>query len=179
MPHPMIARLQQLLPPPPSGGDVVDWVELSTSTGLSLPTDYREFVEVYGGGEIDKYVSVSTPPVNGSPYGDLLDGMDPALPSDAETELTSQLQDEGVPRLLSFGTTASSDVIFWLRRGSPDEWKIVVFRRQIPRGTSEWSVFDSGMAEFLCAFLSGAIDPFSQVSPEGEPHTYVSWRDDG
>lgn len=69
MSHPVVARLRELLPPPSSGGDTVDWEQIERTTGLAFPADYRELVELYGGGEIDEYLSVSTPPVPGSPYG--------------------------------------------------------------------------------------------------------------
>lgn len=81
--HPVVDRIRQVLPPPPSGGDMIDWEMLAHSTGWEFPTDYRELVELYGGGEIDEYLSVRTPPVEGSPFGSLLEGVDPALPRTA------------------------------------------------------------------------------------------------
>jgi hypothetical protein len=171
----LIARLRALLPPPVSG-DSVDWDDLSHSIGLTLPTDYQVFVSVYGGGEIDEYLSVSTPPVEGSPYGDLLDGIESKLSSAHEAELTEQFRTGNVPRVLPFGVTASGDAIFWLREGLPDEWRVVVFRRQVPYGVSRWYVFDGGMAAFLCSVLDGDIQPFSQML-EGGSHDFVSWRD--
>ncbi|WP_367323416.1 SMI1/KNR4 family protein [Streptomyces sp. HUAS ZL42] len=177
MSHPAIARLRQLLPPPLSGGDALDWDALSDAASLRLPADYREFVEIYGGGELDEYLSVSTPPVPGSPYGDLLDGTDPALPPETRAELAAWFPDDMSPRLLPFGSTASSDVVFWMCVGSPDDWKVAVFRRQSFHGTSRWIVFDGGMAEFLTAVLAGSIDPFSS-SLEAGKHHYLNWRDE-
>jgi hypothetical protein len=45
-----MARLQQELPPPPSGGDTVDWDDVYEQSGLRFPMHYRDFVSVYGGG---------------------------------------------------------------------------------------------------------------------------------
>ncbi|WP_369387244.1 SMI1/KNR4 family protein [Streptomyces sp. CG1] len=85
MSHPAILSLGQVLEAPPIGGDHVDWDALFEESGLRLPEDYRAFVEVYDGGEIDEYLSVSTPPVAESAYGDLLDGLNPSLrPADLE-----------------------------------------------------------------------------------------------
>lgn len=176
MTHPAVARLRHLLLPPPSGGDVIDWEELARSVGLRLPTDYMEFVDLYGGGEIDEYLSISTPPVQGSPYGDLLDGVDPALPPEHRAQLASCIPSTEAPRLLPFGATASGDVAFWLIERAPDEWKVVVFRRQTPHGVNRWVLFDGGMVDFLCSFLSGALQPFSQRLPEEETHDYLGWR---
>lgn len=55
MPHLAISRLLQVLTPPPSGGDEVDWGALTRAGEPEFPTDYREFVATYGGGEIDEY----------------------------------------------------------------------------------------------------------------------------
>ncbi|EFL19336.1 predicted protein [Streptomyces sp. C] len=176
MPHPAVARLRQLLPPPVSGGDAVDWEGLADTAQLELPGDYREFVESYGGGEIDEYLSVSTPPVPGSPYGDLVDRVDPALSDRDCQELGALLGRQGLPLLLPFADSASSDAAFWLRRGAPDSWRVVTFRRQAPWGVNRWSVFDGGMAEFCLAVLTGVVDPFSETIAGSGPHVFVSWR---
>jgi hypothetical protein len=172
-----IGRLRRLLPPPQFGGDIVDWDHLAGVMGLGLPTDYKEFVELYGGGEIDEYLSVSMLPVQRSPYGDLLDGMNPSLPPEFRGELSSCFSSAAPPRLLPFDATASSDVVFWVIDGVPDTWKVVVFRRQSPHGARGWTIFDGSITEFLCALSNGALQPFSQQLSEGELHRYLGWRD--
>jgi hypothetical protein len=142
-----------------------------------LPTDYREFVQVYGGGEIDEYLSISTPHLPGSPYGDLLERVEPLLSAEDQAELVRRLPEVTSPLLLPFGATASSDVVFWLRERSPDVWKVVTFRRQSPHGESRWSNFGGGMVEFLVAALKGEISPFSENFSPAERHCYFSWRD--
>lgn len=176
MPHPAMTRLRHVLPPPPSGGDTVDWEGLSRTEGLTLPSDYREYVEVYGGGEIDEYLSISTPPVLGSAYDDLLDGLTPALRPEDEAELAPYFPG-GPLKLLAFGGTASADELIWLRVGDPDSWKIAVFRRQTPHGQSGWTVFDGGMAELLLAVFDGNVDPFSARALQRETHTFLTWHD--
>ncbi|MEU3901816.1 hypothetical protein [Streptomyces sp. NPDC045251] len=101
----------------------MDWEQIERTTGLAFPADYRELVELYGGGEIDEYLSVSTPPVPGSPYGDLLDRGEPALSERDREELGALLPGGALPPLLSFADSASSDVAFWLREGAPDDWR--------------------------------------------------------
>ncbi|WP_406277710.1 SMI1/KNR4 family protein [Embleya sp. NBC_00896] len=174
MPHPVVARLRLLLPPPVSGGDEVDWEAVERETLLRFPADYREFVESYGGGEIDEYLSVSTPPVPGSPYGDLLDRVDPALAN--EDELGALLPEGDLPKLLPFTFSASGDVAFWLREGAPDGWRVAVFRRQTPYGVNRWTVFDGGMASFCVAVLTGEADPFSERIEADDRHVFVNWR---
>ncbi|MFE5072452.1 SMI1/KNR4 family protein [Streptomyces halstedii] len=176
MSHPAVARLRELLPPPGSGGDAVDWKLIERTTGLVFPADYRELVELYGGGEINEYLSVSTPPVPGSPYGDLLDRGDPALSDRDREELGALLPGGALPPLLPFAGTASSDVAFWLREGAPDDWRVAVFRRQTPHGTSRWTVLDGGTAALCVAALTGEVHPFSERLSASGGHGFVSWR---
>nr|WP_242432615.1 SMI1/KNR4 family protein [Streptomyces sp. Root1310] len=151
---------------------------LASSTGWKFPTDYKEFVEIYGGGEIDEYLSVRTPPTaDGSPFGRLLEGTDPALTPDCRAELAPSLPASEELRLLPFGATATGDVVFWLIEDAPENWKVVIFRRQSPSGTKRWSIFDGGMADFFWSLLNGSLEPFSQNFSD-ESHTYLSWRDD-
>ncbi|WP_406411916.1 SMI1/KNR4 family protein [Streptomyces halstedii] len=176
MSHPAVARLRELLPPPGSGGDAVDWERVERTAGLVFPADYRELVELYGGGEIDAYLSVSTPPVPGSPYGDLLDRGGPALSDRDRVELGALLPGGVLPPLLPFADSASSDVAFWLREGAPDDWRVAVFRRQTPHGTSRWTVFDGGTAALCVAALTGEAHPFSELLSARGGHEFVSWR---
>ncbi|WP_258382836.1 SMI1/KNR4 family protein [Streptomyces sp. NTH33] len=154
----------------------MDWEEIERTTRLTFPADYREFVESYGGGEIDEYLSVSTPPVSGSAYGDLLDRVDPALSDRDREELGSLLPGGVLPLLLPFADSASSDVAFWLREGAPDDWRVAVFRRQVPYGMNRWTVFDGGMASFCVAVLTGEVNPFSERLSAGDRNVFVPWR---
>ncbi|WP_338674266.1 SMI1/KNR4 family protein [Streptomyces sp. SCSIO 30461] len=176
MSHPAVARLRELLPPPDSGCDPVDWERTKRTTRLAFPADYREFVESYGGGEIDEYLSIGTPPVPGSAYGDLLDKVDPSLSDRDRAELGALLPGGPLPPLLPFADSASGDVAFWLRAGAPDDWRVAVFRRQTPYGMNRWSVFDGGMASFCVAVLTGEVNPFSERLSAGDRHEFMSWR---
>ncbi|MEH0546948.1 SMI1/KNR4 family protein [Streptomyces sp. B21-105] len=156
---------------------MIDWDMIASSTGWEFPLDYKEFVELYGGGEIDEYFSVLTPPVDGSPLGTLLDGVEPALPPDCRVELAHHLPPAVDPRLLPFGATASGDVAFWLVEGIPEKWKVVVFRRQSPYGEKRWSIFEMGMIDFLWSILGEFMQPFSQHFVGEGVHEYLSWRE--
>ncbi|MBC7274807.1 MAG: SMI1/KNR4 family protein [Streptomyces sp.] len=177
MTHPAVRGLMELIPPPSSGGDEIDWDALAELASSELPEDYRDFVAIYGGGEIDEYVAIATPPVQESAYATLLDGLGPALSEDDQPELESRLPGSSPARLWAFGSTASGDAIFWHCHGPANEWRVVVWKRQVLYDESRWEVFNGGMAEFLLAAFSGAIDPFSEYGLEAESHHYLSWRD--
>ncbi|MFD3554456.1 SMI1/KNR4 family protein [Streptomyces goshikiensis] len=176
MPHRAVARLREVLPPPVSGGDSIDWQEIERTAGLTFPVDYREFVESYGGGEIDEYLSISTPPVPGSAYGDLLDRRDSVLSPPDREHLIALLPGSELPSLLPFADSASSDVAFWLCEGAPDDWRVAIFRRQTPYGMNRWTVFDGGMASFCVAVLTGKVNPFSERLSAGDRHEFLTWR---
>ncbi|MFB6813355.1 SMI1/KNR4 family protein [Streptomyces sp. NPDC056347] len=178
MVHPAITRLSSLLGGPGIPGDTVDWDDLARTTGLSLPADYRDFVTLYGGGEPDEYLGISTPPVGGSPYGDLLDGLD-FDPREDPTALTGtgpENPEKG--RLLPFANSANSDVAFWLcDTRVPDGWDVVVFRRQPLHGEERWVRFDAGFGDFLVGALDGTLpNPFSDSGFTRRPHAYRNWR---
>ncbi len=154
----------------------MDWEQIERTTGLAFPADYRELVELYGGGEIDEYLSVSTPPVprlavRRSP------GQGRARSLGPGPRGVGRLLPEGaLPPLLPFADSASSDVAFWLREGAPDGWRAAVFRRQTPHGTSRWTVFDGGVAALCVAALTGEVRPFSEQLSASGRHEFVSWR---
>ncbi|MFJ3221653.1 SMI1/KNR4 family protein [Kitasatospora sp. NPDC086801] len=167
-----------MLGEPSTLGDTVDWDELAQTTGLRLPADYRDFVTLYGGGELDEYLAVSTPPVAGSLYGDLVDGLDfdpreePAAPTGTVSE---DLEDR---RLLPFASSANGDVVFWLCDSqNPDTWDVVVFKRQPLYGEERWIRFEAGFGGFLLGTLGGTLpNPFSDRGFAEPPHAYRNWR---
>ncbi|SDT83094.1 SMI1-KNR4 cell-wall [Streptomyces sp. TLI_053] len=178
MVHQAVTRLAALLGEPGGQGDTVDWEELARTTGLRLPADYRDFVTLYGGGELDDYLGVSTPPVAGSPYGSLLDALDFDPREEPVALAGTNPEDLEKRRLLRFASSANGDVVFWLCEArDPDSWDIVVFKRQARYGEERWIRFDLGFGEFLLATLSGTLPgPFSDGGFAEPPHSYRSWR---
>ncbi|MGW2867039.1 SMI1/KNR4 family protein [Kitasatospora sp. NPDC001225] len=178
MVHPAVTRLSALIGEPGTPGDSVDWDELARTTGLRLPADYRDFVALYGGGELDEYLGVSTPPVDGSPYGDLVDALDfdPRQEPAAPTGTAPEDLEKG--RLLPFAGSANGDVVFWLcDTRDPDGWDVVVFRRQHRYGEAAWVRFAAGFGDFLAGTLDGTLpNPFGDSGFTRTPHTYRHWR---
>lgn len=106
----------------------MDRDELARTTGLRLPADCRDFVTLYGGGELDEYLGVSMPPVAGSPYGGLVDGLD-FDPREEPVALVGT-NPEDVEKGGFFPARSSNvDVVFRLCDArDPDSWDIVAWR---------------------------------------------------
>ncbi|MER5481487.1 SMI1/KNR4 family protein [Streptomyces sp. NPDC002734] len=171
-----IEKLQRLMPPPVQGGDEIDWGRLTQSTGWILPNDYQEFVQVYDGGDIDDCISVITPPVPDSHYGDLLKDVESNFEEWPSVDvLIDLLRGTSPPHLLPFAEGSSGDVAFWQILGTPNEWKIVVFRRQVPYGEERWHLFEGGMVQFFVEVLEGVNRSMGDFSGMTE-HRFTSWR---
>ncbi|MEU6239192.1 SMI1/KNR4 family protein [Kitasatospora sp. NPDC047058] len=178
MVHPSITRLSVLLGEPGTSGDAVDWEELAQTTGLRLPADYCDFIMFYGGGELDEYLGFSTPPVVGSPYGDLIDGLDFDPREEAAALTGIAPKDPEERRLLPFARSSNGDVAFWLCDAlDPDSWDVVVFKRQHHYGEEPWVRFAAGFGDFLAGTLDGTLpNPFSDSGFARPPHVYRNWR---
>ncbi|MCX4856411.1 hypothetical protein [Streptomyces canus] len=156
--HWAVEELSVVMAPPPDGGDTVDWDALRVDTGWELPSDYRDFVAVYGLGSISDSMAIRTPPFEGYPYGDhLLHGVE-RPPADG---------------MLTWAANEAGDDFAWRCVGEPDQWR-VVFR---PRNRRQNHSYDMGTAEFLLRLVRGEIRP-----PLGAelalPPTFTSWREE-
>ncbi|MGO4617178.1 hypothetical protein AB4305_22310 [Nocardia sp. 2YAB30] len=157
--HWAVEELQQIMPPPPQGGDIVDWDSVRTESGWALPADYRDFVAVYGLGAISDSIGISTPPFPGHPYEDHLLCNAEYPPRDG---------------VLSWGADEAGDDFVWRCVGEPDEWT-VVFRLRNRREQYEYEI---GMAEFLLLLLQQKIHPPLGAQLAIDPPTFESWRDE-
>ena len=125
-----IEKLIKIVPPPakpdyPFSGP---WAVIEAYIGTPLPQDYKDFVRLYGSGSFMEFLGVNVPMCR-SPYVRL------------ETQIrdihTYFLKDEDFPYplwpspggLIVFGGTDFGDRLFWLARGAPDDWKVVVWGR--------------------------------------------------
>ncbi|MFJ9909189.1 SMI1/KNR4 family protein [Streptomyces sp. NPDC101152] len=169
-----VEQLREVMPPP-ARGDLVDWDAVHEQFGLHFPQDYRDFVSVYGGGTMDGYLGISTPPTGESFYGDLLDDLESQVGEDAEHPYPYPPY-PGHEKLIRWASDPDGDDAFWvLRSKDPDQWSVAVKNHQ---GRS-WSFFDGGMADFLLALVTGRFpSPFAAADfPSSQP-LYRNWRDE-
>ncbi|MFD6415741.1 hypothetical protein [Streptomyces sp. NPDC060194] len=141
--------LRRLMPPPTDGGTTVDWDAVAASWGKPFPPDYQHFMEVYGAGAVQNYLSIGRPepkvPLGRAPR----DGMvieTANAEADWETEgKTPELEDTS-PALIVWGVAATADMLCWDASGDdPAKWPVLVYQRN----DSLWSRYDCGMVEFL------------------------------
>ena len=166
--HPAVARLVELMPPPDGGGMPVDWDAIAEQWGTRFPVDYREFIELYGGGSINESFHFSVPTKAGykrTRATDLTTATEFgfALLNDDEDALSEA---EG---RICWAFDCGANHAYWdTISDDPDQWTVMVLERH-----GEWVHFRCGMAQFMVSFLAREIDQpmamFDPQSPVFEP----------
>jgi hypothetical protein len=151
-----IENLLKVAPPPaePSAAFGGPWEPIEAQLGVVLPQDYKDFTRLYGLGDVLGFLGVNLPTCK-SPYVRL-------IPEIAQTRhIFHDPEDFPYPLwpkrggLLVCGRTDFGDYLFWLTRGPPDEWPIVVWGR----GFQTIEHFECGLTDFLAGLIDGTIRP--------------------
>lgn len=182
-------QLARLLPPPAQEVSGPPWERCRPEAGLDFPSDYRAFVDRYGGGRVEgpdsfERLVIHTP--SGVPRRPGQAGGFGAFVAWNVSEFASMFEgaDEGFwggkvypmypapGGLLTWGENEQGDLFWWLTEGDdPDAWPVVMWAR----GPATTYRFDIGMVEFLYAMVSG-----QEPSPEWlhlEGHRWVLTSD--
>ncbi|MEV1007132.1 SMI1/KNR4 family protein [Streptomyces sp. NPDC049881] len=149
-------RILEMMPPSPNAGEAVDWRQVAETWGVEFPDDYRRFVEVYGLGSVEQFLTVLIPEP-----GRLPEGFD-MLSESENVRLTwsdharRRGGDQVQGRLIAWGADAGADVLCWDASGrDPNTWPVVVFRRQ---GYPHWTRHECGMVYFLESIFLGELE---------------------
>lgn len=146
-----LATLRRLMPPTAESDTVVDWERMTASWGRPFPSDYRQFIDVYGEGAAANYLSVVKPePKEGQPDPDGM-RVETLNAEDAWTVGGKAPALEGTdPRLLAWAVDADADILCWDTSGDdPDAWPVLVFNRD----DRLWTRHDCGAIAFLVRVL--------------------------
>ncbi|MGW1724818.1 hypothetical protein ACWCQK_18000 [Streptomyces sp. NPDC002306] len=165
-----LERLAQLLPPPAASVTQPPWERSRAEVGFDFPSDYRAFVDRYGGGEFGTsdwstfkvYAPSSAELKPGKPAGfqgfvdyhvsgtaRLFEGCDED--DWGGTVYPMHPQPGG---LLTWGENREGDIFWWLTEGDdPDAWPVVMWARS----TATTYRFDTGMVEFLHSMVNGDV----------------------
>ncbi|MFI2214972.1 SMI1/KNR4 family protein [Streptomyces sp. NPDC020141] len=166
--HPSVARLIELVAPA-SAPRAVDWERIETALGTALPDDYKEIVEVYGGGVFDETLWILEP-----------DCADPDYDLIAQTreqdQVLAELWGAGEPkpaelqagaRVIPWANTeGSGHYLYWLIQPGqkPAEWTVMLNEGRGP----EWERHSQTCAEFLVGVMTGDTESvyFPDLPPE-------------
>lgn len=188
---PALSQIMELMEPPQAVGATTPWHNAATEVGFEFPADYRDFVDVYGGGGVNDELFIAAPTLRRTDsrfrtgFGGFVDqttlGLGRSITEmrenavaldDEETYPFPILPEPG--GLLIWGNNANGDVCFWdTREADPDRWPVVVFLLS----SRHWDRFDGGMTEFLQAVLRGDY-PFAKwlIDPTGEATDRPVWE---
>lgn len=165
-----------LFPPDPpfKTGDEEGWNQVESQLGTTLPIDYKEIISTYGTGGIDEFLWFLTPFVDDENVN-FFKKM--KVINDAYIVLRDQfphhLKHNVFPEengLLPWAYTDNGDVLYWLTKGSPDEWSIVIYG-----SSDDYYEYPNSISEFLYDMLSRKIvcDIFPDDFPDENPKYYA------
>lgn len=160
------ARWRELVAPPAPAdrlGPPVDWAQVQADLGLSLPADYRAYVDEYGIGWVNRLVLVLHPTTRAAHLNLAKSAEEAADPEALEMAESPPPHPVGLGlgRLLPCAVTETQDVVYWHTDGDdPDRWP-VVFR---DAEAYEWQRFDLSLVGFLLALCTGEISPAEYAS---------------
>jgi hypothetical protein len=151
-----IETLLAAVPPPAAPFDAFagPWDPIEAELGRAMPPDYKDFVRLYGTGHFMEFLGVSIPRSSNPNVR-----LESFVPRTCEAFRGV----DGLPYplwpnadgLLPFGVTDDGDQLFWLPRGTPPNWGVVVWYR----GLFEVETFDCDMTDFLAGLATGDILP--------------------
>jgi len=156
----MLHELTRVLPPPASPvdpGKREEWPSIEAAVELSLPPDYKDFVNRYGSGGIDDWIFIFNP-FSTREYGNLRNEIAGCL--GALRQLRDEFHEE-IPYpihpepggLVPWGCTSNGDVLYWVTRGPPSDWTVCINEGRGP----EWEEYPYSMVGFLVKLLTGEI----------------------
>jgi hypothetical protein len=167
-----MAHLRKLLPPPNQAQERPTkdhWVEIE-SLGGTLPSDYHQFVEVYGSGCIDEFIWIFNPVANNKNINfscqaeKQLDALREVNAFGLEASMILFPEPSG---LLPIGITDNGDVIVWQTKETPEDWIVGV----LPSRNSPVLLFERNLTGFISGLLERAIvcQVFPHDFPSDEP----------
>ncbi|GAA1558406.1 hypothetical protein GCM10009827_094200 [Dactylosporangium maewongense] len=187
------AHLAEILDLPPladSAGNGKDWSAVETELGVTLPGDYKTFIDAYGPGSVDDHVHVCAPDA-AEEWADLVghnsyahECVGPEFFGRGNWRRDWHLGDashwnpdrEDIPSwfepgddLISWGHTGNGDFLFWhIKPGTaPDNWPVML-KEEGPL----WEQYGAGFATALADLLTGDIQSEYLSRWLGGPHSY-------
>ncbi|MDM5247652.1 MULTISPECIES: SMI1/KNR4 family protein [unclassified Lysinibacillus] len=138
-------------------GDIAKWKEAEKELGTKFPSDYKEFISIYGTGGVCGFLWIYSPFSSNENLNFFIGSKE-----DNNAYFTSKQEfPDDFPRnlfpeeggLLPWGVTDNGDVLNWITSDNPEKWSILVYE-----GRSGVSYeYKNSLAEFLYDVWSGNI----------------------
>ena len=156
-----LERLRSIAPPPEAPlepGVLDEWPRVEADLGTELPEDFKRFTELYGSGKFDDFLYLLNP-FAADPAGNLVSGRDLMLDGYAETRarFPDRLPLPPWPEpggLLPLGRSDNGNELYWLTRGRPADWGVVVFAGR----STDHELHLQPVTRFLALLLSGELE---------------------
>ncbi|MFG2434628.1 SMI1/KNR4 family protein [Streptomyces sp. NPDC048508] len=157
--HPAVERLTEIIPPDAPRRSR-DWATIEQQLGTSLPEDYKDLIETYGGGVFDESIWLLDPQCPDEDYNILAQATARAkvLANLWQTEAKpAELQNESAGQVLPWAYIEESGAyLYWLRQQGqkPNEWTVMLNEGRGP----EWEHHSTQCSPFLLSVLTGEAD---------------------
>jgi hypothetical protein len=170
-----VNRLQHFVPPPrqpKEAGSPKTWEKIEARLGLSLPSDYKAFIDHYGTGSFDDFIIVYNPFAQNE-YLNLFYALDTLHQANQQVQMYNNAGWTAVQPFVLYpgsggllpwgGTTNLGDTFFWQINGPPETWETVFYNLR----SGEYEVWKNSLTEFL--FLLFTCQIKSVLLPDDYP----------
>jgi hypothetical protein len=177
-----IRKIKELVPPPIRPfelGSLEQWQTVEQKLGLSLPSDYRDFVLTYGTRSFARFYTIYNP-FSSSEWANLhicierLCKIAREFKRDWPETVPYQIYPDR-PGLLPWGGDDNGNYYYWVTDGPPDTWQVV---SDEVRGEG-FREYGRSMTDFLSEVLTGKIQALAGDYPRDEHRIFKPWGTDG
>ena len=160
-----VVDIVALIAPPASPAQVgtpTKWGAVERELGVAFPSDYRQFLRVYGTGYLGRFYSVWNP-FGGAEFADhvrLICGYERDSRRQFPQYLPYPIYPES-PGFLPWGSDDNGNYYGWLTEGHPDGWPVLTNE---VRGHG-YRLFRGTMTEYLVAVFRGEVRPLAGGYP--------------
>jgi hypothetical protein len=151
-----IENLMKVVPPPAEPFEAFSgpWEPIESEIGTALPQDYKKFVQLYGRGYFMEFLGIAVPRAQNP---------NARLEYQVRAICSTFFDRDELPYplwptpggLLPFGGTDNGDFLFWLPRGAPADWSVVVW----DRGSCSFEPLECDLTDFLAGLATGEVLP--------------------
>lgn len=170
-----LSNLKELVAPPTQpieAGSLNQWNTVEERLGLSLPSDYRDFILAYGTGQFARFYLVFNP-FSISEWVNLFTCVKRLC--NAESEIKRHWPDTVPyriyperPGLLPWGCDENGNYYFWLTAGPADTWQVI---SDEVRGEG-FREYGRCMTDFLHDVLSGKTKALAGDFPQDDDRIF-------